>query len=269
MSSTPRPRLEREPLPNTESTISGVSWPAVLAGAFVTAAMSFTMMALGAGMGLSSMSPWPQGGLSASRAAPIAIIWLILVELLACSLGGYVAGRLRTKWVAVHNHEVFFRDTAHGLLVWAVGLVVAVAFLSSLSSSIAKDLSNVSNQTETKFGDYYVDSLLRGAPVADANDQAVRAQVRTILVQGLAAPQMDAGDKAYLATLVSSRTGISEADASGRVEQVLGAERQQVDRARKSIAHSLYWLVVALLIGAFAGSYAAVIGGRRRDYVWS
>ena len=49
---------------------------------------------------------------------------MVAVQVISCALGGYLAGRLRTKWLNVHDHEVFFRDTAHGLLVWAVSALV-------------------------------------------------------------------------------------------------------------------------------------------------
>ena len=250
----------------TESPVSGVSWAAVLSGAFVAAAIGFLLMALGAGMGLSSISPWPRPGLSAVRIAPGAVVWLILVQLLASALGGYVAGRLRTKWVNVHTHEVYFRDTAHGLLVWAVSLVLGVAFLSSLATSIAKDLSEASADSQTTPLDYYVDSLYRSEhPVAEASDRSSRLETRVILTNALADPVISPGDRSYLASIVASRTGLSASEASRRVDDTVARARAAMDKARKAVAHSLYWLVVALLVGAFSGSYAATVGGRQRD----
>ena len=110
-------------LPRNEALSSGVSWGAVFAGAFAAGALSLILMALGAGMGLSSLSPSPNAGASASRVGHVAIIWLIFVQIVAAAVGGYLGDRLRTKWVSVHTHEVYFRDTAHGFLVWAVSLV--------------------------------------------------------------------------------------------------------------------------------------------------
>jgi hypothetical protein len=258
------------PVEKPESTSSGVSWPAVIAGAFATAALGFTLMMLGAGAGLSSISIWPRAGFSTSRVAPIAIIWIMLVQLLACALGGYLAGRLRTKWVSVHTHEVYFRDTAHGLLVWCVGLVITVAFLSSLSAVLARDLSSMAGEDIANPADYFVDQLFRSDhPVADRPDQATRAEARLVLAAALRQPAIDSRDKTYLANLISARTGASQADAASRVDQTLTSERQALDEARKAVAHSLYWLVVALLIGAFSASCAAILGGRRRDHVWA
>ena len=97
-------------------TASAVSWAAVLAGAFVAAAFSLALVALGAGVGLISVSPWSSNNPSVTTFTVLAAAWFIAVQLFAPGVGGYLAGRLRTRWARVHTDEVFFRDTAHGLL---------------------------------------------------------------------------------------------------------------------------------------------------------
>ena len=124
-----------------ESGASAVSWAAILAGAFVAAALTVTLVALGAGLGLSSVSPWSNAGASATTIGVATIVWLILMQLVASATGGYLAGRLRTKWVDVHTDEVFFRDTAHGFLAWAVGVVIGAALLASAAASLRRRLS--------------------------------------------------------------------------------------------------------------------------------
>ena len=119
-----------------EAHSSGVSWAAVIAGAFVAAALSLILLALGTGMGLSSVSPWSNMGASASTIGRAGIAWLIIIQIIASAMGGYLAGRLRTKWATIHTDEVYFRDTAHGFLVWAVGLVVTASFLASAATSM-------------------------------------------------------------------------------------------------------------------------------------
>src|ERR1700680_921970 len=125
-----------EPTIKNEASSSGVSWAAVLGGATVAAATSLILLALGTGVGLSSVSPWSNAGASASAVSQTAIAWLIVSQIIASAMGGYLAGRLRTKWVNTHTDEVYFRDTAHGFLVWAVGLVIAAAFLASAATAI-------------------------------------------------------------------------------------------------------------------------------------
>jgi hypothetical protein len=128
--------MEEMPFSN-EAYSSGVSWAAIIAGAFAAAALSLALLALGTGIGLSETSPWMSGSASATRVGWTAIIWLVATQLIASSVGGYLAGRLRTRWVHVHTHEVYFRDTAHGFLVWAVSLVITAGLLTSVSSVLS------------------------------------------------------------------------------------------------------------------------------------
>src|ERR1039457_6284862 len=123
--------------------------------------------------------PWGNSGVSASTFQISAGIYLIVVAMLASTIGGFIAGRLRTKWVGVHTHEVFFRDTAHGFLAWGLATVVGAAFLTAAASNIAGGASSalasaagVSATQSTGFGgqvDYYVDALLRSNPTASPN----------------------------------------------------------------------------------------------------
>jgi hypothetical protein len=118
------------------STSSAVSWGAVAAGAAAAASLSLILLILGVGLGLSSVSPWAREGVSATTFGVSTILWLTLTQLLASSMGGYLAGRLRTRWTEVHTDEVYFRDTAHGFLAWAVASLATAALLTSVIGSI-------------------------------------------------------------------------------------------------------------------------------------
>jgi hypothetical protein len=263
-----------------EAPSSGVSWTAVLAGAFAAAALSLTLLALGTGIGLSSVSPWLNAGASASAIGIGAIVWLIVTQIIAATMGGYLAGRLRTKWVNIHTDEVYFRDTAHGFLVWAVGLVITAAFLASAATSLVGGGAQVgaitsgkatSDQVDGQVSDpneYFINTLFRSdRPVPDSNDASMRAEAGNIFAYALRQKDIPAPDKTYLARLVAARTGISQTDAEQRVSEVLAQARQAADTARKAVAHTLYWTFLALLIGAFCASFAATIGGKQRDHV--
>ena len=258
-------------LPN-ESAGSGVSWAAVAGGAFVAAALSLILLALGAGFGLSSVSPWSNAGVSASAVGAAGIVWLIAMQAISSAMGGYIAGRLRTKWAKVHSDEVYFRDTAHGLLVWSVGLVMTASFLASAAlSMVGGAASPAATQTpESDSNGYFVDSLFRSErPATERIDAATHAEAGRILTNAIAAKDLPAPDRTYLSQLIAGRTGISQPEADKRVSDVFTAARQAVDNARKAGAHLLLWLFVALLIGAFCASYAATIGGMQRDAVRS
>src|ERR1700735_5456853 len=153
----------------SEANSSGVSWAAVIAGGFVTAALSLILLALGTGLGLSSVSFWSNVGVSSSTIGNAAIVWLILMQIMSASMGGYLAGRLRTKWTGIHTDEVYFRDTAHGFLAWSVALVLTAAFLASAAPSLmgsAPDKSNAATASQGQVSEagpnaYFIDSLFR------------------------------------------------------------------------------------------------------------
>ncbi|QDL36764.1 hypothetical protein [Rhodoferax sediminis] len=126
------PALAQSPRPPA----SAVSWGAILAGAAAAAALSLILLILGTGLGLSSVSPWAHDGTSATTFGASTIAWLTFTQLAASAMGGYLAGRLRTKWVAVHTDEVYFRDTAHGFLAWAISALATAALLTSVIGSI-------------------------------------------------------------------------------------------------------------------------------------
>src|SRR5450759_4102001 len=132
---------------HADSNASGVSWPAVIGGAFVTASLALILIILGVGLGLSSISPWAGAGASATAIGLSAIVWLIATQAIASGLGGYLAGRLRIKWSTVHSDEVYFRDTAHGFLAWAVGVVITAAFLGAAISLIVGSGANLAATT--------------------------------------------------------------------------------------------------------------------------
>lgn len=260
---------------NREAHSSGVSWGAVIAGAFVTAALSLTLLALGAGFGLLSVSPWSSAGATASAIGTAAIIWLIVIQILASGFGGYIAGRLRTKWVAIHTHEVYFRDTAHGFLVWAVAVVVTAAFLGPAATAMV-GAAAASEKTAGSENAYFVDMLFRPVPAASATtstglevstrNTALRTEVGNVLQHAIWGKDTGA-DQSYLAHLVSLGTGLSPTDAAQRVSDVITQAKQTADAARKATARFLLWTFLALLIGAFCASYAATIGGRQRDHM--
>jgi hypothetical protein len=255
----------------------GVSWGAVIGGAFVTAALSLIMLALGAGFGLSAVSPWSNVGASAATVGAVAIVWLILTEAVSSSMGGYLAGRLRTKWHAIHNDEVHFRDTASGFLVWAVAVVMTVAFLGAAAASMAGAASSgdpsvrsdaASLESGMDGNAYFIDRLFRSDHPASAdNDLFAREEAARIFAHSLLGNEASAADTTYLGQLVAAKTGLTVSDAQKRVSDTIVEAKQAADDARKATARLLLWIFLALLIGAFCASYAATIGGRQRDHV--
>jgi VIT1/CCC1 family predicted Fe2+/Mn2+ transporter len=282
-------RVTLPPTKAAESAVSAVSWPAIIAGAVAIVAVGLILLALGSGLGLSSVSPWPNSGPSATTFGVYAAVWLIVVQWVSAAFGGYLTGRLRTKWVGVHTDEVYLRDTAHGFLAWAVAAVIMAAALSSAASSAVGNVVRATGSVASAAAEgagtaaaqsggidpmgYVVDTLFRSErPDANANPQEARAEASRIILSGLREGDVPARDKTYLAQLVSARTGISQADAEKRVNDVIAkakdAEtkaRQAADAVRKTAAAIAFFTAFSMLIGAFIAAVAAVIAGHRRD----
>lgn len=115
---------------------SAVAWCAVFAGAVASAALSLILLLLGTGFGLTLISPWANEGISGTSFGVTSIVGIILISILASAMGGYIAGRLRTRWNNTATDEVYFRDTAHGFLSWAVATLTTAALLTTVIASI-------------------------------------------------------------------------------------------------------------------------------------
>ncbi|RUX94271.1 MULTISPECIES: hypothetical protein [unclassified Mesorhizobium] len=283
---------------STESSTTAVSWGPIIAGAFAASTLTFILMLLGSGLGLSMVSPWSGSGASVTTFAVSTAIWLVIVQWLSSGVGGYLAGRLRTKWVGIHADEVYFRDTAHGFLAWALATLIVVGVLgSALSAAVGSGVqavstvasgaamgasagasANAGGAAADNATSYLVDSLFRPADpskltaVSPDGDAAAIGQASRILVASAAAGEISTDDRTYLSQLVAARTGLSEADAKARVNALVAKvqdakvkAQQAADTARKGSATFALLGALSLVIGAFIASAAAALGGRQRD----
>jgi hypothetical protein len=261
-----------------ESSTSAVSWRAILGGAVAAAAVSVVLVVLGLGFGFAAISPWPNAGASATTFSIVGGIWVIVVQWLSSGVGGFVTGRLRTKWVDVHTHEVFFRDTAHGFLTWAVAVLLGALIATAAATSTVRTAAEAagtaaSGAAQAAARAYDVDVLYRGQkPELAASAQQSQSEATRILTRSVANGSMSDADKSYLVDQVAARTGLSHDDAQKRVDDVIAQEkaaetkaREVADAARKSAAAVSIFTALSLLIGAFIACAAAAYGGSLRD----
>lgn len=268
-----------------------VSWPAILAGAAGTAALSLILLILGSGLGLSSISPWAQAGITATTFGVTTIGWITLTQIAASGLGGYLSGRLRTRWSQATADESYFRDTAHGLLSWAVATLLTAALLGSAITSILgagmqAGTAGASKETsvDDKARSYFVDMVLRpdvnaatsATPSTAADPALPSAELLRIFGQAGRNAALSTEDLNYAAQIVSRHTGLAPEEAQKRVGESYGrmqaqwreaetTAREAADKARKAAAYAALWLFVSLLAGAFFASLCATVGGRQRD----
>jgi hypothetical protein len=270
-----------------EPSPSAVSWAAIFAGTAGAIATTLILIALGSGLGLASASPWPNAGVAAATLSTLGAIWLIVVQWISSGLGGYLTGRLRVRWLRTHTHEVFFRDTAHGFVTWAIASLVLAMVVASITSATkgagvragARIASGVTQgamgpaERGANIGGYDVDMLFRSAnPTSNVSAADAHAEAARILNKGLATGDVPADDKAYLASQIAASTGITQDDAQKRVDSVIAQvqaadakAREAADAARKAAAKATTLTALSMLIGAFIACAAAALGGHERD----
>ncbi|HCT3871160.1 TPA: hypothetical protein OTT14_005640 [Klebsiella michiganensis] len=254
------------------NSASAVSWGAIFAGAAAAASLALMLLMLGAGLGLTSISPWENQGLAAGTVGIAAIAWLTFTQVVASGMGGYLAGRLRTKWVDTHTNEIYFRDTAHGFLTWAVALLVSAVLLTTTISSLiggsAKVVGSVaggatatavnnagegSSMLSKSSMEYFTRSLFRasgstpaGNSNASGNDvmamnqpappkaesPAQLAEVTGIFANSIYSGALPKDDLTYVAQLVSQNTGISQQEAEQRVQAVYDKAQANLKEAK-------------------------------------
>jgi hypothetical protein len=291
-------------------SLSGVSWSAIIAGAITAIAVSVIIVSLGTGIGMVLVSPYSYSSPSASTMTIIGALWLVFAQAVGFATGGYVAGRLRRPPTPMHDNEVKFRDGAHGLVVWAIGVVVSSLILAAAVEKIGAAAGTAAAgatvigagaASQSPSIAYLTDTLLRpnpqsapnggtangaasnaGAATGEAagnsngaspnsgnNEASERGQINRILITSMGSNGMSNDDRAYLAQIVSAQTGLSQADAQRRVDDVVNRAKQDAtqaaDAARKAAAYLSFWTFMSLLFGAVCATLGGVLGGDLRD----
>jgi len=274
---------------------SFVEWGAVLAGAALAAAISFVLLTFGAAIGLSATSPWPNSGASAKVIASVAVFWAMAQQIGAFMAGGYVAGRMRSRWHET-GHEADFRDGLHGGLVWAVGVVIGAALFLSAAGSTAKTGAEVAGRAAIAGAstsdpmDAVLDTILRPTTVAQATPPSTtgpagasppaaatprtravggddtRPEMSRVLASAVANGSLTAENRTYLIQLVSQRAGISQQEAERRVDQAFNAAREAADKARRAGVLTGFVTAASLVLSLGAAWWAAIRGGNHRDH---
>jgi hypothetical protein len=259
MATHPNHTLAPTGIDAVESSRSAVNWGPIFAGAAVAIASTLILLALGSGLGFAVASPWPGAGVAATTFVIGTGIWLIVTQWLSSFLGGYIAGRMRTRWTNIHTDEVFFRDTAHGFLAWAVSAVL----IAGIALNAAAGATSATASMAATSASYGADTMLRSNhPSTDQSAAAVHTEIARILARDT---EVDKSDRTYLASAVSAQTGLSQDEARQRVDGTLQQLREAADKARKASSAIGFFTALSMVIGAFIASVAAAYGGRQRD----
>jgi hypothetical protein len=262
-----------------------VEWGAVLAGAVLVAALSFVFLTFGSAIGLSTTSPWTDSGVSVKTLATIAVFFAMVQQIGSFMAGGYIAGRMRSRWGETNKDEVEFRDGLHGGLVWAVGVAIGAALLLTTAGSVVKTGADVAGKAAAAAAAnadpsaYSIDALLRPAagrppvagqaatPAPSAAD--TRAEVVRICGKATASGTLPENNKSYLASVVAQRTGLPQPEAEKRVTEAFAeanrAVKEAADKARRASILTGFVTAASLMISFGAAWWAALRGGNHRD----
>lgn len=259
---------------------SYVDWPAIFAGVVVASAISFILLTFGSAIGLSMTSA--QEGESASLfwIAVVGGLWILWVHLMASFAGGYLTGRMRRRVGDASEYESDIRDGSNGFVTWALATLVAAVIAwsgvmgaANVAGRAAGAVASAAGQAAGEPAAILVDRTLRGQPDAPAISDADRAAVGRILVSAATSETgIDQGDRAYLASVIAARAGISQEEAQTRIDQIVtqareleDAARDAAERARHASIIAAFLTAAALAIGAAVSYFAASLGGNHRD----
>jgi hypothetical protein len=250
-----------------------VQWGPVIAGALTAAALATVLHAFAGAIGLAVSSAAPTWRDASVGLMILSGVYLILVALASYGLGGYIAGLLRERFgTSATTDEVEFRDSIHGLLVWALATLLTALLLIMATSAASRTAapggtsSSASTAGENTVA-FDIDRLLRGdRRAADAIEpQQLRGEVGRILLTSSSHSGVAADDRAYLVRLVGARTGLAPTEAERRVDTAIANARDNLSRARRSGVILAFMAGAAALLGAVAAWFAAVVGGQHRD----
>jgi hypothetical protein len=242
----------------------------VIAGAITGAALSLVLISFGSAIGLSVASTAPTWRDTSATLAVVSGLFLLLSAVISFGVAGYVAGRLRTRWTTtLHNDFVEFRDGTHGLVAWALAIVISGIAAAILAATFAFRAVPPAAAPTASAGEaliaYDLDRLFRSDRRPQGDLSYSRAEANRILLSATGREGLKPEDRGYLARVVAAHTGIAQPDAEKRVDEAVEAAKTAVKKARQSGVILGFSVAVSLLLGAAAAWYAACLGGQHRD----
>jgi hypothetical protein len=277
----PTPPGNAEALEPSVDGRSYLDWGAIIAGAVLAAAISFVLYSFGAALGLSFSSPQSGSGASGTTFVIFAGAWLVLTQVASFGVGGYLAGRLRRRIDGAKSDEVDLRDGSHGLLVWAVVILVSTVLLTSglfsaaqtTANAVGGSVSAVAEAVPDVDTEYLADTLMRdGSAEGSTMSEETRETIGRIVQQTLLTGELNESDMAYLKSTLADATGLEASEVDARMEalqeQVADARQAAVeaaDTARRWAVLAGFLAAAVLLVSAASAYLAAAMGGRHRD----
>jgi hypothetical protein len=252
-----------------EGDVSYIQWTPAIAGALAAASLAFVMHSFAAAIGLAVSSTAPTWRDASVALQLLSGLYLVVAAIISLGIGGYIAGRMRAP-LAASADEVEFRDGTHGLLVWAIAVILTVLMTWATAQSLTRLAAPSGPSAQSVAGEnviaYDLDRLFRAekrpanADLTYARSEAARILLTTASHRGLASD-----DRAYLVRLTAAHTGLAPPEAEKRVETIITQARDNIGKARRASVILAFMAGAAALLGAAVAWFAACAGGNHRD----
>src|SRR4051794_5946540 len=249
-----------------------IQWTSVIAGAFAAGAMSFILVSFGVAVGLGVSSASPTWRDASTALALLSGLYLIIQAIVSFGFGGYIARRTTrpAPALATLEDDGERRDGLHGLMSWALAVLIGAALLAIIGAAAidrSPMRSSAGNATSAEpLLSYELDKLFRAPrrpPGADMRE--ARAEAGRILMTSSSHSGVTTDDRTYLVQQVAALTGLAAPESERRVDAVIAESSTAINRARRNSVIVAFSVAAAALIGAAVAWAAAVAGGRHRD----
>jgi hypothetical protein len=270
--------------------IRRIWWGAVIAGAALVIAVHVSLSLLGFGIGMSTFDPTAGDTPQATSIGIGAGVWWVISNLIALVIGGYVAARLSA--VPARGDGII-----HGVLVWAVTLLITLYLLTTSVGSIIGGAFNVVGNTISGLGQSVAEAVPQAADAAGISPEQIQEQAEELLrpeqpgalsaeqarselldalrqmATGSEQEATEARNRA--ATVIAQQAGISPEQANQRIDQLQAESQQRADQAAetateaagataRAASSAAIWAFVALVLGASAAALGGAMGRRNR-----
>jgi hypothetical protein len=260
--------VEPARVPVEDASVHYIEWGPAIAGALTAAAIGFVLVTFGAAIGLAVASTAPTWRDSSATLQLLSGLYLLLVAILAFGVGGYLAGRMRTR-LNGSSDEIEFRDGTLGLVVWAIAVILTALITWAGAQSLSR-LGSPPNASQSVAGEnlvaYDLDRLFRAERKPQSADLTqARSEAARILLTSAGHTGVTPDDRTYLIALTSAETGLARPDAERRVDAIIAQARDNIRKARRAAVIVAFMAAAAALLGAAMAWLASCAGGRQRD----
>jgi len=144
------------------------TWSAIIAGALVATAVTFFLLALGSGVGLTLANPRRVDAGDTVTFLTLGAIYFFAAQAFGFAAGAHLTGRLMGPVLENRKEEEFLAGS-HGLVMWALAVVASALLIylgavTGTSAALGGAMAHEQTGAATDDTGYWVDRLFRPQP---------------------------------------------------------------------------------------------------------